>query len=169
MTTDFLLTVQKGDSFIAIARTVKMKDELLDQRVIEKFEIERVYWERRGIDWGIVTELEIPKQMARNISYIHDYYELQQYDAFQNMKKQYIEDLAIMLLQRIIQTDHSIREISTLFDKDTHMPIGSGITLFYHLIARKIIQIDMFQPINLEAPLVFQSINEEKLKKVNYG
>lgn len=86
MTTDFLLTVQKGDSFVELARTVKMKDELLDQRVIEKFEIERVYWERRGIDWGIVTELEIPKQMARNLSYIHDYHDLQQYDAFQNMK-----------------------------------------------------------------------------------
>ncbi|MCS1394206.1 TnsA endonuclease N-terminal domain-containing protein [Lysinibacillus boronitolerans] len=42
-----------------------MKDELLKQRVIEKFEIERVYWERRQIDWDIVTELGIPKEMAR--------------------------------------------------------------------------------------------------------
>jgi len=45
MTTDFLLTVDKGDGFVELARTVKMKGELLDQRVIEKFEIERVYWE----------------------------------------------------------------------------------------------------------------------------
>jgi len=65
--------------------------------------------------------------MARNLSYIHDYHELQQYDAFQNMNQQYIEDLAIELLQRIIQANYSIREITTLFDKDTHMPLGSGL------------------------------------------
>ena len=68
MTTDFLLTVEKGEGLVELARTIKMKDELLKARVIKKFEIERVYWERRQIDWGIVTELEIPKEMARNIS-----------------------------------------------------------------------------------------------------
>ncbi|WP_232782719.1 TnsA endonuclease N-terminal domain-containing protein [Macrococcoides caseolyticum] len=54
-----------------------MKDELLKVSVIEKFEIERVYWERQQIDWGILTELENPKEMARNISYILDYYNLE--------------------------------------------------------------------------------------------
>lgn len=43
---------------------------------MEKFDIERVYWERRKTDWGIVTELQIPKTFARNISYIHDYHDL---------------------------------------------------------------------------------------------
>lgn len=66
-----------------VARTVKMKDELLKERVLEKFEIEREYWQRRDIDWGIVTEEEIHKVMARNISYIHDYYNIRDYDVFQ--------------------------------------------------------------------------------------
>lgn len=43
---------------------------------LEKFEIERVYWHRKEIDWGIVTEEEIHKTMARNISYIHDCFEI---------------------------------------------------------------------------------------------
>ncbi|MEK4950812.1 TnsA endonuclease N-terminal domain-containing protein [Bacillus sp. FSL W8-1127] len=43
MTTDFLLTIEKDNRFIDVARTIKMKDELLKERVIEKFEIERVY------------------------------------------------------------------------------------------------------------------------------
>ena len=85
MTTDFLLTVDKGEGFVEFARTIKMKDELLKERVIEKFEIERVYWEGRQIDWGIVKKLEIPKEMARNISYIHDYYSLERYDTFQSL------------------------------------------------------------------------------------
>lgn len=94
-----------------------MKDGLLKEQVIEKFEIERVYWERRQIDWGIVTELEIYKGMARNISYIHDCFDIQQYDAFQNISSQHIEDLAMSLLQRILNESQSIREITNVFDK----------------------------------------------------
>lgn len=30
-----------------------MKDELLKESVLEKFEIEREYWKRKEIDWGI--------------------------------------------------------------------------------------------------------------------
>jgi len=169
MTTDFLLTVDKGNGLVELARTIKMKDELLKQRVIEKFEIERVYWERRQIDWGIVTELEIPKEMARNISYIHDYYDIQQYDAFQNMNQQHIEDLAMALLQSILSESKSIREVTNVFDKETHMPLGSGMTLFYHLLAQKIIQVDMLEPLNVEQIVVIKSIDESKLKKVKYG
>ncbi|WP_409297820.1 hypothetical protein V1498_07050 [Peribacillus sp. SCS-26] len=42
----------------------------MDKRVLEKFEIERVYWERHENDWGIVTELEKPKTMAHNIAFV---------------------------------------------------------------------------------------------------
>lgn len=83
MTTDFLLTVNKGQNVTEVARTIKMKDELLKERVLEKFEIEREYWQRKDIDWTIVTEEEISKTMARNIGYIHDYYDIRDYDVFQ--------------------------------------------------------------------------------------
>lgn len=169
MTTDFLLTVDKGEGFVELARTIKMKDELLKERVIEKFEIERVYWERRQIDWGIVTELEIPKEMARNISYIHDYYNLQHYDAFQDLSPQHIEDLAMALLQRLLESSQSVREITNVFDKETHMPLGSSMTLFYHLLVQKIIRVDMLEPLNVEQPIVIQLIDESKLKQVKYG
>ena len=85
MTTDFLLTLDKGQGVFEVARTIKMKDELLKERVLEKFEIEREYWQRRDIDWCIVTEEEIPKTMARNISYIHDYYDIRDFDSFSEM------------------------------------------------------------------------------------
>lgn len=169
MTTDFLLTVDKEMGLKELARTIKMKDELLKERVIEKFEIERVYWERRQIDWGIVTELEIPKEMARNIGYFYEYYDIQQYDAFQNMNEQHIEDLTLVLLQRILSENSSIREATYSFDKETHMPLGSGMALFYHLLAMKIIRVNMLEPLNVEQPILIQSIDEEKLKKVKYG
>ncbi|EOO22990.1 hypothetical protein ICM_06213 [Bacillus cereus BAG1X2-3] len=169
MTTDFLLTVDKGQGVFEVARTIKMKDELLKERVLEKFEIEREYWKRRDIDWGIVTEEEIYKIMARNISCIHDYYDIRDYDVFQKMSSQLIEDLSVSLMHRLLNDSRSVRIITSEFDSDTHLPFGSGVTLFYHLLAQKIIVIDMLKPTNLEEAIDIKSIDESKLKKVKYG
>lgn len=54
MTTDFV--VELPDRLVAI--TVKPSKKL-SKRVAEKFEVERVYWERKGIEWLIHTEMEI--------------------------------------------------------------------------------------------------------------
>lgn len=89
---NFLLTIDKGKGVFEVNRMVKTKDELLKERVLEKFEIEHEYWKRRDIDWGIVTEEEIHKIMARNISYIHDYYDIRDYDVFQEISSYLIED-----------------------------------------------------------------------------
>nr|WP_234978443.1 TnsA endonuclease N-terminal domain-containing protein [Bacillus tuaregi] len=169
MTTDFLLTVNKGQGVFEVARTIKMKDELLNERVLEKFEIEREYWQRKDIDWGNVTEEGIPKTMARNISYIHDYYDILDYDVFGELSSQHIEDLSLSLMQRLLNNKYSIRVITNEFDTDTHLPFGSGVTLFYHLLAQKIIVIDMLEPLNLEQQIDIKSIDKSKLKKVKYG
>lgn len=169
MTTDFLFTINKGKDVLEVARTIKMKDELLKENVLKKFEIEREYWLRKDIDWGIVTEEEISKTMARNISYIHDYYDIRDYDVFREMNVQHIEDLSISLMQRLLGTNESIRKITNEFDTDTHLPFGSGVMLFYHLLSRKIIIIDMIEPLNLEKPITIKSIDGRNLKKVKYG
>lgn len=169
MTTDFLLTVDRGKGVFEVARTIKTKDQLMKKRVLEKFEIEREYWQRKNIDWGIVTEEEIPKPMARNISYIHDYHDIRDYDVFQEMDSQHIEDLSLSLMQRLLNNKHSIRTITNEFDADTHLPFGSGVTLLYHLLAQKIIEIDMLKLLSLEQQIDIKFIDESKLKKVKYG
>lgn len=169
MTTDFLLTVDMGQGVFEVARTIKMKDELLKERVLEKFEIEREYWKLKNIDWTVVTEEEISKTMARNIGYIHDYYDIRDYDVFQEMSSLHIEDLSLSLMQRLLNNKQNIRTITNEFDTDTHLPFGSDVTLFYHLLAQKIIVIDMLKPLNLEQQIDIKSIDESKLKKVKYG
>jgi len=169
MTTDFLLTVDKGQGVFEVAHTIKMKNQLLEERVLEKFEIEREYWERKGISWGMVTEEEIDKIMARNISYIHDYFDIRSYDVYREMANQHIEDLSMVLMNRLLNNSRSIREITSEFDADTHLPFGSGVTLFYHLLANKIMVTDMYKPIDLEQPIDVKYIDESKLEKVKYG
>lgn len=74
MTSDFCITICKGNFTFDIIRTIKPVSELVHQRTIEKYEIGRIYWEREGINWGIVTELEINKALAKNIRTFRDAY-----------------------------------------------------------------------------------------------
>ncbi|WP_240793318.1 TnsA endonuclease N-terminal domain-containing protein [Psychrobacillus vulpis] len=74
MTTDLFITVIKNNKKEFLARTVKPSSFLEDKRVLEKFEIEREYWKRNEIKWGIVTERGIYTELTRNILWIHKYY-----------------------------------------------------------------------------------------------
>ena len=67
MTTDFVITTQQGN----VARSVKLSSELKKTRVQEKLEIERAYWEKRDIEWRIVTEKEIDYQKSRNLEWVY--------------------------------------------------------------------------------------------------
>src|SRR5699024_10549557 len=138
-------------------------------RVLEKFEIERVYCERRGISWGIVTEEEIDKTVARNIRYINDYFDIRNYEVYRETADQQIKHVSLSPTIRLLINSKSTRIIASEFDADTHLPFGSGVTLFYHLLAKKIMVTDMYKPIDLEKPTDVKYVDESKLEKVKYG
>jgi hypothetical protein len=76
MTTDFLVTVSTPAGNVDWARTIKPSSQLQKQRVIEKLEIERIYWQTNNISWGIVTEREMPMVLVKNIEYLYSHYEI---------------------------------------------------------------------------------------------
>ncbi|WP_253197650.1 TnsA endonuclease N-terminal domain-containing protein [Clostridium algidicarnis] len=80
MTTDFFISIKNNNEFYEVARTIKAKDELMNRRILEKFEIERMYWQKRNINWGIVTDNEIDKIIAHNISFVHAYNDIRHLD-----------------------------------------------------------------------------------------
>ncbi|TVQ57974.1 MAG: hypothetical protein EA355_03080, partial [Rhodobacteraceae bacterium] len=43
---------------------------LADRRVLEKLEIERRYWVGRGVDWGIVTQRDLPPVLIQNLTWL---------------------------------------------------------------------------------------------------
>jgi hypothetical protein len=73
MTTDFLIAMRTPTGISEFARTVKYKKDLASLRVMEKFEIERVYWQLRGVDWKIVTEQDIDPILTTNVRWLHRY------------------------------------------------------------------------------------------------
>ena len=167
MTSDFCITLKSGHSQQDIIRTTKYKQDLLDRRTMEKFMIEQTYWERHKVDWGIVTEEEVNKEYSQNLADILDYYDLNDNYGFKDMNKEEIEDIILDFLQKIIDTDKTVRQFSTQFEKDLHLTKGAGIALFKHLVARKYISIDMLSLLRLEKHITINLlIKSRKLGEV---
>lgn len=70
MTTDFLLDTAVDGRATQLARAVKSSGKLADRRVLKKLEIERRYWIGRGVDWGIVTERDLPPVLVQNLTWL---------------------------------------------------------------------------------------------------
>lgn len=166
MTTDFLITVFTEDGIKEVARTIKSKDDLLDKRILEKFEIERVFWKKRNIDWAIVTEEEIYKTIAHNISFIQGYRDIKNVDGFTELDSLEIQDLVYEFIRRIVDDKRSVRAVSLEFDNDMNLESGCGLSIFKYLVINKIIEIDISKKIDVNKNIPILSISRDEIKKV---
>lgn len=71
MTTDFLIDSLLNGSPILLARSIKTESDLLSKRTLEKIMIEQLYWQEQGIEFKVVTEKQIQKNLAWNVGFIH--------------------------------------------------------------------------------------------------
>lgn len=166
MTTDFLITKNNNGEYVEIARTIKSKDDLLNKRILEKFEIERLYWKRKEIDWGIVTENEIDKIIAHNISFVQGYKDITTIDYFENIDNFELKDLIYEFIRRIIEDKRSARAICCEFEDDMNLPKGSGLSIYKYLIINKIIEIDITKEIDVNKYSPIINVRKEEFKKV---
>lgn len=147
LTTTFLITVRgKDGSTFEVARSVKASHELEKKTVIERFELIRLYFEKKEINWGLVTQKEIPLVMAKNIEWIHPAKFLEETTDF---SKDDISHLTRILMEQFYKNTKAIREITSSFDAQLNLEAGSGLLLFKHLLATKLIKIDMNKKIDL--------------------
>lgn len=165
MTTDFLITIKDVDGNRDVARTVKSSEDLMDKRILEKFEIERLYWKKRNVDWGIVTEKEIDCTIAKNISYIHNYYNIYDIDSLRNLEEEQMEDMILEYIRGVLGNKEIIRNSSNQFDEDLFLSKGTGIAIFKHLIMKKIFNVDLSKTLNVnkfrEIEVLIPSENKE--------
>jgi hypothetical protein len=69
LTSDFVLT--KNDSKkTVIVRSAKYARELVKPRVQKNLELEKLYWQRRGIEWRLVTEYDINQVVVKNLMWL---------------------------------------------------------------------------------------------------
>lgn len=142
MTTDFLITLSNSEGTTHVARTIKPSKELENERIIEKFEIECTYWEERGIDWGIITEKELPRNMIENVEWLHSsYFEIE------DLPRSALETYTQKMKTFIKSCNTSIIEMVTKFDKTFQLENGMGLEILKHLIARQELPVNINQKI----------------------
>jgi TnsA endonuclease C terminal/TnsA endonuclease N terminal len=141
LTTDFMLSVNRNGRLVQIARTVKMSKDLEKTSVAEKLELEHRYYAVKDIEWGIITEKQIPRILADNIEWIHSAYRLEGTDGIDIAQMQ---SLANSLKYRLRESDvTTINQVATAFDNDMNIESGISLYLFKHLVARKKIIMDI--------------------------
>jgi len=150
MTTDFLVDVQMENGTRQVARSVKPSDELGNDRTLEKQEIERRYWNTNGIDWGLITEQELPSQRVKNLRWLHEMQSLEQMVA---PYPGYWEDRCARFLACLPQAvDITIKRFIHRLEDAQGLVTGEGLTVLRHFMAIKRITIDLDAKFDLNAP-----------------
>ncbi|MCH1627215.1 TnsA endonuclease C-terminal domain-containing protein [Ferdinandcohnia quinoae] len=150
LTTTFLLSEQTDNGDIRyFARSVKDYRQLENKQVIERYQIMQEYWNRKNVDYGIVTNKEIPLVLAKNIEFIHPFYNLEEYGIEDEMQSFLKERLVDMIGNG---EDKPISEILTSFDDEFNLEQGTAIAIYKHMIARKIVGVDMNKTISFKYP-----------------
>lgn len=132
MTTDFLITIREGSEIKYLARTTKYSEDLNIKRKIELFEIERQYWEENGVQFGIVTENEIPEVLVKNLKFFHKSY----YDCYEDTYK-------TLMYERLRKGEGRLIDFLNHFNEMYLGEPGEAISLFKHLVAKKYLLLDM--------------------------
>lgn len=154
LTTDFVVTIKTSAGPIDQARTVKYVKHLSSKRVMEKFEIERVYWERRNIDWGIVTEREIDSILAANIEKAFFYREAAQLSP---LSDETINRVAAELTSKVIRERLPLRDLARNCEGSLELPAGTSSKVILHLLANRRWLVDMSKPILMTKPIALTS------------
>ncbi len=141
LTTSFLITIYNEGKKEYFARSIKNSHELEKKTTLEKLEIERRYWSKKGIDWAVITEKEIPIQRVKNIEWIHTsfFYDIEDKDILSNQLIKYIN----------ANLNMSLKEIFMKFEENNMLDEGTALSIFKYLLAIKKLDIDMNKKIDL--------------------
>lgn len=150
LTTTFLITEKDENGEPSyFARSVKDYRQLENKQIIERYEIMKKYWEGRGVDYGIITNKEIPLTVAKNIEFIHPFFHLEEYGIDDEMQ--------VFLKNRLVDMignseAKQINEILNMFDSEFNIDQGTGIAIYKHLLSRKILSVNMSEEISFNKP-----------------
>lgn len=166
LTTDFLITVKKQDVISEVARTLKYSKDLNNYRTMEKFQIEKAYWDKKEINWGIVTEKQVSKVMAENIYNLHQSFYIEQ-DS--DIKLRDLEMIPKLLVQKIKKQSGSIVEVTSDLDDELGLELGTSLKIFKYLIVHKKLGIDVSKRMNFNRIEVDNIVISEEYHIHNEG
>jgi hypothetical protein len=169
MLTTFLITaVNKQGKEYQYARTIKNASELEKSPTIDRLELQRRWWLAQNIDFGIITEREIPAQFSKNIEWVLSSLNVEDYGLTVVEMELYAEHLLLFLYRK----DESIHSLISVFERDLQVATGTGVLVFRYLIAKRRMQINMKIELTLqltpsELGIDFQNDRKGEVKHVS--
>lgn len=154
ITTDFLLTLLVDGEIIYKAISVKPASEASNLRVMEKIDIERIWWDLLGIEFQIFTGNELTQIQSKNISWATFPFR----SSASSFNAETIEH-ALCLLQEGTCITYDVCEL--FCDKLGVVP-EDALNLLQLLIAEKMIEVDMSYLIEDSEFIEIMAINLEQ-------
>ncbi len=135
MSTDFYVLSSDAQK-PRFAIQAKYQKDIEDTRTIEKLELERRYWQSRGIPWQIITEQEIPKIVFNNIKWLYPVIKeedhIQLYDNIEFYVQQFRKHPNLSLI-------HLAKKIDSSYD----LEIGTSLSELRMLFAQRYFKFDL--------------------------
>jgi hypothetical protein len=143
-TSDFRVTLSDKAKIPELIISVKPSAELEKRRVLEKLAIERLYWQRRSVEWQLVTEQELPPIMIDNLKLILPFHDL----GGSTIWGDNIGPLLSELYRYLEKSDHSLKATCSKFEKDVGLQVGTSLSLVWHALATKYWSTDLSRPLD---------------------
>jgi len=143
LTTDFLLTTA-GPHKTIVARSVKYQSDLADERTLEKLELEKRYWQERGVQWQLITELDIPQDVWRNVYWLR-----------RGVTESFNDDLERQFTYQLegAKADETLRELFIRIERRLKITPGQASIIFRHLVWKHTIHVDIHAKLDLAATI----------------
>jgi hypothetical protein len=153
MTTDFLLTCRKDGRIFYKAISVKPEDGI-DQRVAEKLDIERIWWELLGVDFFFFTGNDLTRTQSGNIQWATS--------PFRSGKQAYTASQIQIALAMIEPRKYLLSDICASLVPLIQGRSEDGLNMVRYLIANKFIDIDLSYSVEANGGFEVLSINVDK-------
>lgn len=149
MTSDFRVEFVDGAGVAEVVISVKPLKDLSNERVLEKLELERRYWARRGVPWFLVTEEELPKDLIANLSFLAPFRHIDGY----GVEPGELPEVLSYLYDKLATSPVAPGKVCAMADERLHFKYGVCLALVWHAIATKQWRVDLDAKLDPGAPL----------------
>lgn len=157
ITTDFLITVQgPGGRLMDIARSIKRSEDLERPSVLRRLEIERRYFQELRMDWRLVTERDISKELAENVNWVRMFMKVETL----SVSPAEVSDISAAL-KGMLDRDRglALRDAARMCEDRLGYEVGTVLPVVRHLIASRQWLVDMNRRIDPSEPLVVLGVH----------
>ena len=141
ITTTFLVTLINGKN---IAISCKNQSELYKSNTQLKLEIERRYWSYKGVQWGIITNKELPKNRLKNIKWLMLGEEIDEEMYFK---------ISSIILETIEELDGKLSDYIGWISKRYGFSKEEVLTVVKEMIKRNNLEVDLDKEILIDIEL----------------